>query len=129
MKKFLKMMMAAFCAMTLCCLVGCGGNSPKAVVEDYFATMREGKLDEAYMQKHCTKAAWEEINALPDMTKMAIAMQNAAGKMIESVTVKGVEENGDKATVTIVVKVMGEETEDTMDVVKEDGTWKLGSVK
>lgn len=125
MKKFLKMMMAAFCAMTLCCLVGCGGNSPKAVVEDYFATMREGKMDEAYLQKHFTKAAWEKLNAYPDMTKMAIAMMNTNGKNIESVTVKGVEENGDKATVTVVVKEMGEETEDTMKLVKEDGTWKF----
>ena len=125
MKKFLKMMMAAVCAVTLCCLVGCGGNSPKAVVEDYFETMQAGKLDEAYMNKHLSKASLAKFGAFQEMFKATIEMSNMIGKEIESVSVKGVEMDGDKAKVTVVVKGRGEEREDTVDVVKEDGVWKL----
>lgn len=126
MKKFLKMMMATVCAVTLCCLVGCGGNSPKAVVEDYFETMQAGKLDEAYVNKHFSKASLAFLRETQQL-KSGIKRTNRMGTEIKSFSVKGVEMDGDRAAKVTVVgkKRSGEEREDTVDVVKEDGVWKL----
>ena len=114
MKKILGML-----AMALC-LIGCSKGPDKVAVK-FFEAMADGDFDKA--------AEYASKDTKP-MIKMMAGMPNAkeeAKKECEDVKYKAVDTkiNGDKATVKIEAKKGGETKTQDVDLVKEDGDWKV----
>lgn len=114
MKKILGML-----AMALC-LIGCSKGPDKVAVK-FLEAMADGDFD---------KAAEYAAKDTKPMIKMMAGMPNAkeeAKKECEGVKYKAVDTkiNGDKATVKVEKTKDGHTVTDDIDLVKEDGDWKV----
>jgi outer membrane lipoprotein SlyB len=99
-------------------VLACGGGagSPEAAVKGFFDAMKDGDIDKAL-----TYMPSAEIT---DDTRAGLEMAAAFIDMME-IEVVGSEIDGDKATVTVKMTIMGEETEEEIPLVLEGGSWKL----
>ncbi|AXX29625.1 hypothetical protein KCV87_08855 [Actinosynnema pretiosum subsp. pretiosum] len=121
-------------------LGGGGGSSAQEVAERYVAaTNGDGELDEdmlcaadaakiAELNKQFENMEKPDLGDLPDSPASQMKATNTLGKVTE---------NGDKGTFEVIMKfenvpdIMKEYVKDTtrtMDVVKEDGGWKVCNV-
>ena len=131
------MILAALCAAVL---AGCGPKTPEAVAQKFLETAMTGDMDAA--KKYMSKDA---VKALDGIEAMAMKMdekkykeekeqkkkemqEKAKGVKIEK---KDVKVDGDKATVTFKLSKEGEKEaeEEKIDLVKEDGEWKVAMKK
>jgi cellobiose-specific phosphotransferase system component IIA len=115
-----------------------GGNSPKATVDAMFAAMKTGNLDD--MKKYITKS---DVALLEAAEKVMVAFDpDASKKMREKMTaefkdqvkdvtyvLKDEKITGDNATVTAEITQNGKTESQNIDLLKEDGVWKVSFSK
>jgi len=108
-----------FIGLTIVALLGfaCGGSAgnPEATVNKFFDAMKEGDADAA---AECV------LGGMTDEEKEIFATMAPFMAEMEIET-NGFEIDGDAAIVYIELKFMGETQEDEVDLVLEDGQWKL----
>lgn len=97
MKKKISIMLLTILAFSLV-IVGCGNNTPTAVVKSYFEDIKKGK-DSEVVKKALEEA--EGNNDLPEEAKDAVC------DMLTKLEVTVVEEKIDGDTATVNVKVKG----------------------
>lgn len=113
MKKHLFMLLTVFSVFLF---TACSSNTPSAVAEKFTTALAKGKIEEA--KKYSTEPTAKLLDMVSSM---------AGNKMIQTdfkFTVVSEEINGDLATVTYT-KGGEENEEDTIDLVKIDGNWKV----
>jgi cellobiose-specific phosphotransferase system component IIA len=134
MKKILLFLSVAILMMAC----NSGGNSPKATVEAMFAAMKNGNLDD--MKKYITKS---DVALLEAAEKVMVAFDpEASKKMKEKMTtefkdkvkdvtfiLKDEKITGDNATVTAEITQNGKMESQNIDLLKEDGVWKVSFTK
>ena len=122
-------------AVLVLLVVGCGGSDPDEVVRDYFDAVVERDGDRA-----CDQLAGdlrEDIERAPAARATgrtcADVMELAAGlnpgltnEDVEDLDVE-VEEDGDEAVATLQNPLV--RNEETIDLVKEDGDWKIATLE
>lgn len=115
-----------------------GGNSPKATVDAMFAAMKTGNLDD--MKKYITKS---DVAFLEAAEKVMVAFDpDAAKKMREKMAaefkdkvkdvtyvLKDEKITGDNATLTAEITQNGKTESQNIDLLKEDGVWKVSFTK
>ena len=125
MKTF-KNIAIALCATLM--LAACGGGSPEAVAEKFQKAMVSGDFDKA--ASYATKASAPMLKTMGSMltgTMLDEFKEQVKGAKIRVVSS---EIDGDTATVTMeVTNADGETEEETCNLVKEDGEWKVGFEK
>lgn len=111
MKKHLFLLMAVFSVFLF---TACSSGSPTSVAKNFSENMAKGKYEEA--KKYCS----EPTGKLLDM-----AGAFGGGKVDPDFKFQpvGEEIDGDKATVTFKKNEEGDE--DTIDLIKVDGKWKV----
>jgi Domain of unknown function (DUF4878) len=103
---------------TLIFLSGCNPG-PKTVAQHFMNAVVKTNFEEA--KKYATKDSQDMINLLANISN---TVPQAKEKIRSAkVSVKDVQINGDKATVTFYNKE--ENKEQTLNLVKEDGQWKV----
>lgn len=115
MKHLPKLVLISFALL----LTACFGNSPKDVVKDFFNAIAAEDFETA------TSLCTENAKPLVGMMQAAMSMDPGAKEEIKKagdVEIIKEEINGDKAKVTIK-NPDGEE--DTVDLTKVDGEWKI----
>lgn len=134
MKKILLFLSAAIFMMAC----NSGGNSPKATVDAMFAAMKTGNLDD--MKKYITKS---DVAFLEAAEKVMVAFDpDAAKKMREKMAaefkdkvkdvtyvLKDEKITGDNATLTAEITQNGKTESQNIDLLKEDGVWKVSFTK
>jgi hypothetical protein len=106
-------------------LVACAGNSPSGTVKAFYAAIDQGKTDEAL------SFVSEQTLAMISKDKLRAGLQGATRKTLAKGGLKNVEITdekaaGDVATVTAVLKYgNGTEERETLQLVKEKGSWRL----
>jgi hypothetical protein len=119
MKTTLKMS-AAVSLMALMMACG-GGDSPKAVTENFLKALN--KMDYETAKKYGS----EDTGKLLDMMSGFAKMMPDSAKEEKSFEIKDEKIDGDKATVTY--SQSGVEGEQAMNLVKVDGKWKVAMSK
>jgi len=111
-----------FPAAFLLFVVSCGGgDSPKSVAENFLKAMN--KMDYETAKKYGS----EDTGRLLDMMSNFTNMMPDSAREEKSFEIKDEKVDGDKATVTYVQS--GEVGEQTLDLVKLDGKWKVAMSK
>ena len=109
--------------MLLLCLsiVGCSSsNSPSGVVKDFYKYTADGKTNEA-VALVTGKGQGLVAAFLPALTE---DIKEKGG--IKSIDIIKEEISGDTATVTLVLKFgNGSTKEDSSELIKQDGKWKM----
>ena len=112
--------------------ISCGGgsaDSPKAAVEQFLkATMVDYDFDKAknYIVKEMHADMDESKKQMGGVTKEQLKMaKELLGEIKFEVTDEKISEDGNSATVTVKMSMMGQENTETIPVVKEDGAWKV----
>jgi len=109
-------------ALIILFLVSCGGgDSPKSVAENFLKAMN--KMDYETAKKYGS----EDTGRLLDMMSGFANMIPDSARQEKSFEIKNEKIDGDKATVTYVQS--GEVGEQTLDLVKIDGKWKVAMSK
>ncbi len=103
-------------------LVACAGNSPKSVAENFLKAMN--KLDFEGAKKYGTDDTNKMLDMLSGFAKM---MPDSAKKENVKIEMTSEKVEGDKATCTY--KEEGKEGEQTINLVKVDGKWKVAMSK
>ena len=108
---------------------GLGTGGPSGTVRQFYQYIEAEKLDEAISL--FSRTAKNGVSEDKLKAAMAIPMQMAkASGGIRSIKFVKEEINGDKAQVTVEVTFgNGETSTDTIDLVREDGVWKLDPTK
>jgi hypothetical protein len=117
MTKFSKLFTFALLILTSCG----GGDSPKSVAENFLKAMN--KMDYETAKKYGS----EDTGRLLDMMSGFANMIPDSAKQEKSFEIKDEKIDGDKATVTY--SQSGEVGEQTLDLVKIDGKWKVAMSK
>src|SRR6187549_1735688 len=117
MTKFQKLFSVAFVFLVSCG----GGDSPKSVAENFLKAMN--KMDYETAKKYGS----EDTGRLLDMMSNFTNMMPDSAREEKSFEIKEERIDGDKATVTYVQS--GEVGEQTLDLVKLDGKWKVAMSK
>ena len=117
-------------------IFGCGSSmSPFDVAKETLVAMSSGDvetfLDHLYIPSENGKTLSEEEKKL--FAQMAMKqiqsgdMDNLdmAKAMIKGMKEKSTDIRGDEATVTVVIRLMGEEHEQKFNLHKQDGEWKV----
>ena len=117
--KILKIVAIAMGACAMFTVTGCKKNTPEAVAIRVMEALRDGKATPEFLKENCTE------NAAMLFGLVAVkAGEEMAGAKFSVVETKI---DGDKAKVTI--KGTGgksdDKNEDTIDVKKVDGKWKV----
>ena len=112
--------------MTLCAvaLVSCsgGGKSPSAPVKGYLNALKAGNYEKAMDYCSVDKSAAEEFAALHEKAMGEDGIQSF--ELVKDG--ETISEDGEKATVkTSVTYESGRVEEQTFDVAKVDGAWKV----
>jgi hypothetical protein len=103
-------------------LISCGGgDSPKSVAEHFLKAMN--KMDYETAKKYGS----EDTGRLLDMMSGFAKMIPDSARQEKSFEIKDEKIDGDKATVTYLQQ--GEEGEQSLDLVKLDGKWKVAMSK
>lgn len=103
-------------------IISCGGgDSPKSVAEHFLKAMN--KMDYETAKKYGS----EDTGRLLDMMSGFAKMIPDSAREEKSFEIKDEKIDGDKATVTYVQS--GEVGEQTLDLVKIDGKWKVAMSK
>ena len=103
-------------------LISCGGgDSPKSVAEHFLKALN--KMDYETAKKYGT----EDTGRLLDMISGFAKMSPDSANEEKSFDIKTEKIDGDKATVTYVQS--GEVSEQTLDLIKIDGKWKVAMTK
>jgi len=113
-------------------------NTPTAAIDGMFTAMKNGNIEET--KKYISRTdvamleAGESLMSSIDsaaVRKMKEKMTNAFKEKVKDVSYKLKNEkiNGDNATVDVEVTGNGETGSHTLDLVKEDGTWKVALSK
>ncbi len=102
-------------------MMSCGGNAPKdpkGVAEAFLNAMNEQNFNKA--KEYATEDSQEALQSMADLAEMG---ENLGGEKPEpkEIVIGDVEENGDEAT----VHYTEDGNEMTLDLVKEDGDWKV----
>lgn len=110
-------MMTALVAvlMTSC---GGGGGSPEATAKHFLNALQDMDFEGA--KKYATEGSAEMLDMMQSMSSMAGDEEKPEPKKI---TITNTETEGDKATVTYTAE--GSDEEQTLDLVKQDGEWKV----
>lgn len=112
-------------------------DSPTAVVNKFFSSMKEGNI--ADFKKYITKS---DVSMLESIQKMSGMFNPEASKKMEEQMAKEFKDkakdakfeikdekiNGDKATVTVSATENGKTDSHPIDLVKEDGSWKISLI-
>lgn len=135
--------LAIICSLALTVsLTGCGGNSPKAVVDDAFTALKEGDaealMDCAYLGDLPEGVDnWRDIkDEMPEGIRHQLQITESVmpmvREMLKDVTWEfgDVVQDGDEAVVTVKTKRGDEgEQETRVNVVKDkSGNWKIKSM-
>ena len=135
MKKLLKSLalVVAAALMMTACGGGGGGATPSDVVKKFMeATTTD--FDFAKAKQYVAKehlASYDEVMALLETPEMkaymdaAKAAAQAAGGQLVKIDVVNEEIDGDNAKVTVKMSSMGQEMEEVIPLIKEDGSWKI----
>lgn len=110
MKKHLFLLMAV---VSIFAFTSCSSNSPTAVAKSFSENIAKGKYEEA--KKFCTEPTGKLLD-------MATAMAGGA-KVNPDFKFEAIREEIDEDTAKVFVKKG--EGEDTIDLVKIDGVWKV----
>lgn len=91
-------------------------DSPKKVTEDFFNHLKNGKFEKAY-----------DLLSRDERKSMTLKELKEDGSIYKGFTVKAVSEKikGDSATVTCEISFMGYKQKQDLQLVKEDGKWKV----
>lgn len=150
MNRLMTLTMTALGIMTLCCMIGCDtdnkqvsleeiapspsvrsvkARTPEEVVEEYFQTIQNQALDEAYVQEIFCSEFLVDFERAPQTSRKAfISSENARGRIVDWVKVIHVEpkEDGEIVKIKIQIKTFGHPAETTnFKVVQERGQWKI----
>lgn len=103
-------------------MISCGGgDTPKSVAENFLKALN--KMDYETAKKYGS----EDTGKLLDMMSGFAKMMPDSAKKDVSFEIKDEKINGDKAT--IVYSSTGDEGEQTLNLVKIDGKWKVAMSK
>lgn len=106
----------------------CGGypSTPSGVVEKMFnASFKlEYKKGQNYVAKESMQEVERQIEEYEKLPKEQRSALKKASKLFKF-KVLGEEINGDSAEVTVELSGYGTTAEETIDLVKEDGNWKV----
>jgi hypothetical protein len=105
-----------------CFLIACSGNSPKSVAENFLKAMN--KMDFEGAKKYGTEDTNKMLDMLSGFAKM---MPDSAKKEDVKVEITSEKVEGDKATYTY--KEVGKDEQQTINLVKVDGKWKVAMSK
>lgn len=109
---------------------GCGGgDSPSSVVDDYIGALNERDFDKIY---DLTSSSYQESQPKDEFVSGLEAVW-IEGSSLEEYEIIEEKVDGDKATVTFKATVLlpgapedsSEMSESSVELVKEDGGWKL----
>ena len=110
-------------ALMIAFLVACsGGNSPKGVAENFLKA--KSKLDFEGAKKYGTEDTGKLLDMFSSFTKM---MPDSAKNKTLKIDIISEKEDGEKATV--IYKEEGNDGEQTLNLVKVDGKWKVAMSK
>lgn len=119
MKRSLKYLLISALAITI---YSCGGgDSPKSVAENFLKAMN--KMDFETAKKYGS----EDTGKLLDMMSSFSKLMPDSAKKEKSFEMKEEKINGDKATVTYLYS--DEDGEQTVNLIKVDGKWKVAMGK
>ncbi|MCX6292326.1 MAG: DUF4878 domain-containing protein [Bacteroidetes bacterium] len=119
----MKNLMKAATVVLVAFMMACsgGGDTPKAVAENFLKSY--SKLDFDGAKKYGTEETGKLLDMMSSLTKM---MPDSAKKEVKTeITAEKVD--GDKATVTY--KEAGKDGDQTLNLVKVDGKWKVAMSK
>jgi hypothetical protein len=109
-------------AAIIACMVACGGSdTPKSVAENFLKAMN--KMDYETAKKYGSA----DTGKLLDMMSGFAKMMPDSAKKEKSFEIKDEKIEGDKAIVTYTES--GEEGEQTLNLLKVDGKWKVAMSK
>lgn len=136
-------MLAVACGLSLSFLLSsCGGNGPKAVVDEALTALKEGDaedlMDCIYLDDMLADAeSWRDFeDNLPENLKHQLSVTQSVAPMLQNMLKNvswkfgDVEQDGDQATVTVRMKRDGEDELTTrVKVIKDKGgRWKIKSM-
>lgn len=115
--------------MTALLAGGCGGGSPSSVVDDYIAAINDHDFDRVY---DLASSSYQESSPRDEFIGGMEAVW-IEGARLEDYEVIEETVDGDAATVTFKTRVvlpgvqeeLLEENESSVDLVKEEGEWKI----
>ncbi len=116
--KALKLSVLLLAVTTVFYACGGGKNDPKAVAQDFLDALQ--KQDYAAAKKLATPESEEMLSTLESLSDMG---GDAAKTEPKKVEISDVKEDGDNATVTYSVE--GEEGDQSLELTKVDGEWKV----
>jgi hypothetical protein len=108
--------------LMICFLFACSGNSPKSVAENFLKAMNKMDFDGA--KKYGTEDTNKMLDMLSGFAKM---MPDSAKKEDVKMEITSEKIEGDKATYTY--KEEGKDGDQTINLVKVDGKWKVAMSK
>ncbi len=109
-------------AMMITFLVACSGNSPKGVAENYLKAY--SKMDFEGAKKYGTEETVKLLNMYTGFAKM---IPDSTKNKVVKIDITSEKVDGDKASVTY--KEEGKDGDQTLNLVKVDGKWKVAMSK
>lgn len=118
MRKLCVALAAVFCWMSVSC--GSGTETPKGTVQAFIDASKAG--DEAVAMEFVEKSDREFIKKMQEEN----TARQDFGPPKDATFVLGEEKiDGDKATVEVATRKDGEEEKNTLNLVRQDGVWKI----
>ncbi len=115
MRKFLVVLSIVGLALMAC--GGGGAGNPEDAVQGFFDAVKDGNID---------KAAEFIQGGIPEDERPMLAEMGPVFEMMEiEVTGSEIAEDGENAVVFFSIGFMGETTEDEIELILDDGNWKL----
>jgi ABC-type glycerol-3-phosphate transport system substrate-binding protein len=120
--KTLRNLVIALCAV--CMFAACGGSTPEAVAENFQQAMMDGDFKEA--AKYATKSTAPMLEQAASMLSEEQLKKMKEETKGVKISVKSSEVKENEAAVTLeTVAADGEADEMVLQLIKEDGSWKV----
>ena len=128
MKKFTKVLsLVLVLVLSVCMFTACGKSDEELVtevVDGYMAAAKAADMKKA--AEYCAGETYDAVIAsVEEFTNSEYAEMLKEMMAGVEYTINSVEVNGDAATVNYTVSALGQESEDTLDLKKIDGDWKI----
>ena len=120
----MKRFVYAVSGLVLLVLVGCN-ESPAKTGKDFYYLVEKGKVNDAYnLVTKEGQGLLSMAGGAASFSKLTKEIESKKG--IKEIQVVNEEKKGDTATVKVkIIFNSGEPQEDKLDLIKEDGKWKI----
>jgi hypothetical protein len=128
---FLRGLTGFLLAASVLILSGCGSSSPEAAAEGFYQAIAANDVDLALSFISMDDLGENDMRAVQGKMHVAVGFASqeiAARGGVDSVTTKVVEQNGDRARVSVTITCKdGEKNTQTLAFIQKDG-WKLDPI-